>query len=357
MATQLVDVGATRLPLPDITQDEQWKEARRHKLGGSDAGSVFNVGYGCARKLAYQKLGYPEDFPFTEQQQRILRRGNMMEELVADEYAFETGRKVRKQKMATSKEFDFMAVNIDRQILNDERGPGVLECKTANPWIFDKFQNEGLAEEYALQLQHSLIVKGYKWGAFAVMNAANWQMLIFERDLNTELAPIIIEKEKEFWGMVQAGILPEPLPKANDKRCASCLFRKTCRGQAQIIPDAGDSGYVADEGLSELADDYIVLLNKKTSVDAAVDDCKEQLKQACGDRQHISIPSICKRIRYAWQKGRTTTDSKGLQALTDNLVRKAPGNPELEQVLMTLQACKKIAQPTRAFYFEEANDF
>lgn len=353
MSTQVIPADGIMPPLPEIEENEQWKEKRRLHIGGSDEGSVFSVGYGCARKLAYDKLGVPRDFPMTEQQERILRRGHKMEALVADEYSEITGRKIRRAGMVVSKEYPWMAVNVDRIILNDERGPGVLECKTANPWVFDKFEEEGLSEEYALQLQHGMIVKGYKWGAFAVMNASTWEMLIFERELNQELAPVIIQRGQEFWANIETGTLPDQLPKANDKRCAGCPWRKTCRGQAQIIPDKDDGAYIPDESLSELGEDYIQLANRLERDKGALEDCKQQLQQACGDREHITIPSLSKRIRFAWQKGRSGWDSKGLQAVIENVTKKAKGNPELEQLAISLNACNKTGAPSRPFYFEE----
>src|SRR6185437_3777665 len=141
---------------------EEFLSARLLGIGGSDAAAVFNEGWSCARACAYEKLETPEDFPRTERENRILRRGTLMEELVADEYAHVTGRKIRRMPTRVSKHFPWMRVNVDRAILGDKRGTGDLEVKTAAPWIYRKMLEldpetgtaHGLPNQYYLQLQH-----------------------------------------------------------------------------------------------------------------------------------------------------------------------------------------------------------
>jgi putative phage-type endonuclease len=292
------------------TRREEWLEQRRQGVGGSDAAAIFNEGWGCARRLYYDKTDTPPDFQRTEREESILRRGTLMEELVAEEYSFITGRKIRRMPTRVSKKYPWMRVNIDRQILNDERGPGVLEVKTANPWVFRQMKEvdpetgkpKGLPNEYVLQEHHAFAVTGYQWGAFAVMNASTWEMLPFEIEPNYTLIDALIEAEHNFWAAVQERRIPNALEKPNDKRCANCQWRKTCRGQVVIVPD-DESEYVEDESLSELASDLKEAWEIAEEKTALAEHIESLLKEAVGQRTHIKIPSVGYRIRWAQQKG------------------------------------------------------
>lgn len=358
---------------PEVER-EQWLEQRKLGIGGSDAAAVFNEGYGCSRALAYDKSDTPPDFPRTERELRVMRRGTLMEELVADEFAYITGRKIRRMGTKVSKDYPFMRVNIDRQILNDKRGPGALEVKTASPWVFremterdpDTGEAKGIPIQYFLQLQHALAVTGYQWGAFVVMNASSWDMLTFEEDRHEEWIKTIIEREGAFWAQLQSGTLPAALEKSNDRRCANCMWRKTCRNQSVIIPDE-ESDYIIDESLSQLAADYLEAQEKKDAYEEACSTIKSLLQESIGEKPGALIPSLGVRIRWKQQNGATRWDSKGLQATCEALRRVdskelAPfvSDPAIAEVVKTIAAtiagqverCKKQGAPTRPFYFE-----
>lgn len=339
-------------------QSNAWLEARKQGIGGSDVAAVFNEGYGCARALWYDKTDTPRDFERTDRELRVLRRGNLMEEVVADEYAAVTDRKIRRLGTKVSKSHTFMRVNIDRQIVNDKRGPGVLEVKTASPWIFREMQApdretggaKGLPTQYVLQMQHSLAVTNYTWGAFAVMNASSWDMLTFEVTRNEDLIGVIIAQEHEFWRMVGSGLPPQQLEKSNDRRCANCSWRKTCRGQVVIIPER-DSEYVEDDSLAELATDYKDALQLVENYESLADDIKKRMQEAVGERTGVIIPSAGYRIRWKQQNGRQTWDSKALQSLVDGYKR-IGGTEVAEQI----ERCRKQGNATRPWYFEPYED-
>ena len=41
----------------------QFLQDRKQGVGGSDIASLFNIGWGCKRRLFYDKTNTPEDFP------------------------------------------------------------------------------------------------------------------------------------------------------------------------------------------------------------------------------------------------------------------------------------------------------
>src|ERR1700744_2385168 len=129
MSTHIVNPEGYKPPTFD--PKELWLEERRKGIGGSDVASVLNAGYGCRRRLHYDKTGVPPDFGRPEDEISILERGTELEDIIAEKYSRKTGRKIRRMPTRVSRDNAYMRVNVDRVILNDDRGPGVLECKSA----------------------------------------------------------------------------------------------------------------------------------------------------------------------------------------------------------------------------------
>ena len=278
-------MATSYIPLGDI-HPASWHNERALGIGGSESASLFNEGYGCNRNLIMVKRGVEPDYKHTEATERLFKRGNFMEHIVAEAFTEETGLKVRRQPSRTSKTHPHARVNMDRQIVavdpkhlyeitKDEHGfspladilldpgPGALECKTMNPIDFRKVEKEGLTKHnhYILQLQHTMAVTGYKWGVFAILDTTSFKLLWFPMLRNDALCAEILARTDAAWDLVMDTSLPLPeaLPEG-DKRCAKCLHRRTCRGDAYLEKFAGadfSTDYVetSDPEIVELAKD------------------------------------------------------------------------------------------------------
>ena len=73
-------VAATEESTMTQVERQQFLEERRTMIGGSDAASVLNVGYGCRRRLVMQKRGVTPDFDIDSPQ---MERGRVMEPIIA----------------------------------------------------------------------------------------------------------------------------------------------------------------------------------------------------------------------------------------------------------------------------------
>src|ERR1700722_3426949 len=98
-------MSAQVVPIESLTEviDEPraaWLEDRRKGIGGSDVHHLFpeESKYGCTLQLWYDKTGTPEDYRRTPDELRIMNRGHILEDVVADIYMEETGRKVIRKK-------------------------------------------------------------------------------------------------------------------------------------------------------------------------------------------------------------------------------------------------------------------
>ncbi|NBW16312.1 MAG: hypothetical protein EBR82_50860 [Caulobacteraceae bacterium] len=248
-------------------------------IGGSDIGAIVNAPpYGCARKLWYQKRGVEPDYevPFRGH----LVRGTKLEPLIVEEYETRTGRKVRRKKVVRGASHEAGAM--DRMILGDERGPGVLECKTANERAFRGFLREGLPLSYQLQIQWYMGLAGYRWGAFAVLEPSQWRFETFEVDADAAAFAMVREMAEEFWRMVQGEGEPQRLP-VSDKRCGRCEYRHSCQGVALLDAVDVDANAETIPGLGSLAAEYLALRDVRDEAEEAMEALKADAAAMIGD--------------------------------------------------------------------------
>jgi putative phage-type endonuclease len=195
--------------------DEQHEE-RSQGLGGSDSPVVLGVSpYKSRYELALEKLRL---MPESQVETAPMRRGKVMEPLVAEIYAETTGRIVTVEPMSlVHPKHDFIRGNIDRWVYpDDDRRGGVLEIKCPGLAVFGKCKREGLSEAWQVQLQHYLALTGAEWGSFAVHNGELWELLWFDVKRDDELIDMILTEDTKFWEMIQAGEMPEDTMPALD---------------------------------------------------------------------------------------------------------------------------------------------
>ena len=113
----------------EATHDE-WLAFRRNGIGGSDMAALLGLNkWRSVLDVWLDKTGQTE--PDTEGN-RFTYWGIKLEALVADEFALQTGYKVRNNNFTLqSDEHPWMLANIDREIVGVDAG---LECKTASAY-------------------------------------------------------------------------------------------------------------------------------------------------------------------------------------------------------------------------------
>lgn len=239
-----------------------WLDQRRKFIGGSDAYKLLSeeqYGKGCSRALAYEKLNVEPDFDDTPDAdlEALFRRGNVLEPIVAALYKEETGRDVicgpkdenGFPKARINKEYPWAGVHVDRTIRAGSGGveeTGDLEIKTRGEGPYYRMLRTGPFKGDFLQTQWSNFVTTHRWSGFValgVFGAIPIKHYDFARD---EKIIEIFKREGEafantVWGK---GDVPEPPIPADDMRCKVCVFRQTCRGEAQ---DAGAVAFLKEQ--------------------------------------------------------------------------------------------------------------
>lgn len=184
--------------------DKDWLAHRQTGIGGSDVGVILGVNkWKSPIQLYFEKIGEVKE-PVLDNE--YIYWGNVLEDVVAQEFSKRTGKKVRRvNKMFRHPKYDFMIANIDRSVVGED---ALLECKTTSEFNKDKWNDDEIPSSYLAQVQHYLAVTGYKKAYIAVLIGGN-RLVWKEIERDEDLINLIIDKEKEFW---ERYILGEEIP-------------------------------------------------------------------------------------------------------------------------------------------------
>ena len=192
---------------------------RQFGLGGSDVGTALGLGrFKGPLQLYLEKRG---EVPISQEESDAMYWGNHLEDKIAEWYAAKTERKVRRLAKRVDKARPWLFVHIDRQIVNDPRGPGSLSVKNLNAFCrIDSYDD--LPEDYILQHQIELHVCEMAWGAFAILIGGQ-KPVHFEAERDQALIDAALPVLDDFWHEhVMKGIPPPP----DGTRACRALLKK-----------------------------------------------------------------------------------------------------------------------------------
>jgi putative phage-type endonuclease len=256
-------------------------------LGGSDAAVCAGVSpYKGPLQLFYEKTGQLEP---DAAENEAMEWGTRIEPIVAEAYSQKTGRKVRNQPRKAHPKHPWMLGNIDRQIVGDKRGPGILEVKTTNTFSIKAWE-EGPTDAAMLQLQHYLAIYGYKWGSIAVLiGGQTFKHFDVERD--DELIEYLVEIELKFWGMVQRKEAPAGTWTAESIGILKRLY-PVDSGKTIMLPE---SHVINVEGFLQAKKDLEVIEERKALYEGA-------LKHAMAEASQADVPGY----KLSWKSTKPT---------------------------------------------------
>ncbi|MCI7450438.1 MAG: YqaJ viral recombinase family protein [Blautia sp.] len=193
------------IPTAKITREE-WLQLRRKGIGGSDASVIMGKNpYRSILQLWEEKTG---KLPVTDEGNEYTYWGNVMEPIIRKEFMNRTGLKVRqKHAMIFHKDYPYLFADVDG-IVTDERGEKcIFEAKTASQYKAEQWE-DGVPEEYILQVQHYLEVCGMDKAYIAALIGGN-KFVFHTIYRDEELIRNLVSREKEFWeGCVLTGTEP-----------------------------------------------------------------------------------------------------------------------------------------------------
>lgn len=282
-------------------------------LGGSDAASLFSTGYGCQRRLFYQKRNVPADT--ADDDRPILRRGRKIEGLVLEELVLATGRRAEYVGLVRHPDHPEIAAHQDAVIYCDERpGPGTVEVKCLGRESYTKAKRTGMIEDYILQIQHGMLASGNQWGTFALFWPDGFELRYFDVERDDQLCELIRQTAVETWARIQDPTceLPERLD-PHDSRCGTCRWQRTCQQERLLeIMDGGqnDADIPFDAQLAQLTAEYWEAKQVAAEAQDLADEAGNRLRAEILDRQAVDTSGF--RIYYRVSE-RRTVDTKALK--------------------------------------------
>lgn len=259
---------------------EEQLVARRKGIGGSEAASVFGFGYLSALELYFRKRGDIDD---SAEASEAMFWGSTLEEPIANVWAERKGVKIRRQPMMRlSKEYPWMFTSVDRQILGDVRGTGLLEVKNFSEWRAAEMREDDIETVplfVRIQVLHGLAVTGWSWGQIAILVGGN-RLLSWEMEREQGAIDTLVDAEHTFMDNVLKGVPPKP-----DVRAAEILG-------AVYEKAGGEAITVADERVLQIGRDFARFTALRKQYEDEEELRKNALKLYLGNAEECTMPGV-----------------------------------------------------------------
>lgn len=182
---------------------EEWVQLRHKYIGGSDAAAVVGMNpfvspYALWAEKTDRLPGFEGNL--------ATEVGTYLEEFVAQKFAEETGKKVRKCNLSWfNDDYPWAIANIDRDIVGEDAG---LEIKTTSELNLKKFKGGEYPGNYYCQCMHYMAVTGKQRWYLAVL-IGNREFKWFTIDRDEEEIKALMAAEEAFKKLVDSDTPPD----------------------------------------------------------------------------------------------------------------------------------------------------
>jgi predicted phage-related endonuclease len=332
---------------------QEFLAERKTGVGGSDVASLWNLGYGCRRRLWYDKSGVEPDYQ--HDQSDLMELGNLLEPFFRDKYARHTGRTVKEtgRKFGTFRHPDIpeIIVHVDGIIIDREKEePGALEVKSVGNRVWWDVRHKGLPVDYIMQLQHGMTATMTDWGAYSIGNRDSGKMLPWDVERDEQVCSNIEHEVPIFWKTIgDWEAIPAKLENPEDGRCQRCDWRLTCRGDEFIQIDGAAKNkkdFPEDESLRPLRAAFLERKGIESEVKDLVAEAHAQLVAALGDREEVLVAG--RPIYYRKQQAELM-DDKALAKAYDALLSWARRLECSEESVAEIKKAAEMLRPSAGF--------
>ena len=268
---------------------EEWLALRHKYIGGSDAAAVVGLNaYVSPFALWAEKTGRLPGF----EGNLATEVGTYLEEFVAQKFAQETGKKVRKSNQSWfNDQYPWAIANIDREIVGEDAG---LEIKTTSELNLKKFKGGEYPANYYVQIVHYLAVTGkQRWYLAVLIGNREFKWFTIERDEDEINA--LMDAERTFKMYVDNDTPPQP---DGASSTADTLFT--------MYPNSIDTTIGIGFYEKEL-NNYSRLKDQLKNLTMTIDGIENRIKAHLGE----CAGGECEKYRVSWKtQSRSTFDSK-----------------------------------------------
>lgn len=308
---------------------EEWVEARREGIGGSDAGVIVGASkYASPFSLYHEKRGsVVSEFTGNEATQW----GQALERTIAEQYAERENKAVIAVPVTlASIERPWQVANVDFFIVDtddaDLRGrvrdispslllsldiEAILEIKTngitgraSRDWDMG-----GYPETYAYQVMHYCAVTGLRKGVIAAL-VGGMGLQVRELEFSEEEIEALNGHEARFWTMVQEGVEPESAGLNSDFDTLKSLY-----------PESNAETTEVNEFVFDLVKEYAEAKEKLEEAELIAKALRSQIEQAIGDFEGITYLGS-NLATFKSTKPGTTIDTKALEEAHPDIAAK-----------------------------------
>lgn len=200
---------------------EEWLQARKNHIGGSDASACVGVNpYKSNVELWEEKTGQrqPEDISGKD----FVVYGTKAEEYLRGLFALDFPEYqvfYDDNNMFLNSDYPWMHASLDGELVDQEGRWGILEIKTTE--IRQSMQkekwNDRIPDNYFCQVLHYLAVTGYEFAVLKAQLKSEWggelrittkHYFIERKDVEEDIK-YLVNAEKWFWNCVQSGRRPD----------------------------------------------------------------------------------------------------------------------------------------------------
>lgn len=194
----------------EYANDDDWHTLREKRIGGSDIGSILGVNKYKSIIDVYIDKTEGSNFEGNE----ATFWGHMHESTIMKVFA-QKHKEFSVYQAPYSVVDDFLIANLDGVLKDRNTGDyGVLEIKTTNAFNYKDWDGDIVPQYYYAQVQHYLMLTGYKFAYIAVLIGGN-KYKDFKIERSEEDIALIRSKATEFY---KENILKQipPIPDGSD---------------------------------------------------------------------------------------------------------------------------------------------
>ena len=275
----------------------QWVEARQSGIGASESAAILGVSgaFGSALSVYADKLGMLPDCGLDEVEH--IKWGNRLELPIIEGYAEDSNRLAMpyaewlrpqidrpiNQYMIRHATVDCMFCTPDAYQHDDDRGPGILQIKTANAFKgYDWTDQPPLP--YIVQVQHEMACTGAAWATLACLVGGN-KLKWFDIDRDDRFIQVLEDQCQAFWRRV---VMRDPPPADGSEHSAKAIkgLFPYDSGDAIELPELADT----DRELQDMKD-------AKRTLEKKIESLEQSIKLAIGDASEAVIGKAI----YSWR--------------------------------------------------------
>ena len=273
---------------------KEWLKARKLGLGGSDMAAV--LGLSPWRSPIDVWLDKTSD-TVEEKESEPMYWGNVLEEVVAQEFAKRSGYKVRNNNFTLqSEEYPYLLANIDREIVGLDAG---LECKTANAFKANEWDGDNVPDAYYIQCQHYMAVTGKSsWWIACLVGGNTFYYKEIKR--NEEVIAAIIDTGAAFWELVKNKTMPAP---DDTKQCENALKK--------LYQKSNDQSVELPASYGNMIIDYLEIKNQLSELEAKKRGIENVMKDFLKDNEKATYGEHF--VSWKSTKPRETFDAKAFK--------------------------------------------